>query len=130
MILVDSSVWIDYFKGVPTPQTDMLDLLLGYEPILIGDLILLEVLQGFSKQSDFNKAQELLGELEAIELGGIEIARKGAQYYRKLRAKGITVRKTMDVVIAARCIENKLELLHDDRDFLPFTEHFGLRTLL
>jgi len=108
----------------------MLDLLLGYAPLLIGDLILLEVLQGFGKQPEFDKAAELLGELDSVELGGLEIAKKGAEYYRQLCAKGITVRKTIDVVFATHCIEHKLELLHSGRDFVPFTEHFGLRTLV
>ncbi|UZW57912.1 PIN domain nuclease (plasmid) [Sphingobium sp. JS3065] len=129
MILVDSSVWIDFFRGRPSRETDILDELLGQEPLLIGDLVLAEVLQGFSADRDFKHAYRLLGSLELIEIGGREIALQAARNFRSLRARGITVRKTIDTLIATRCIEAGINLLHDDRDFDPFTEHLGLNAI-
>lgn len=129
MILVDSSVWIDYFRGTATPQTDRLDNLLGSEPLTIGDLILTEVLQGFTSDRDFNQAKKLLTSLVVIELGGLEIAIQAAKNYRKLRDLGITSRKTIDTVIATRCIAGGYTLLHSDRDFEPFVTHLGLRSV-
>ena len=129
MILVDSSVWIDYFRGTATPQTERLDGLLGTEPLAIGDLILTEVLQGFSSDRDFNQAKKLLTSLVVIELGGLEIAIQAAKNYRKLRDLGITSRKTIDTVIATRCIAGGYTLLHSDRDFEPFVTHLGLRSV-
>ena len=129
MILVDSSVWIDYFRGAATPQTERLDSLLGSEPLAIGDLILTEVLQGFSSDRDFNQAKKLLSSLDVIELGGQDIAIQAAKNYRKLRALGITARKTIDTIIATRCIAGGYILLHSDRDFDPFVTHLGLRSV-
>lgn len=126
MILVDSSVWIDYFRGVVTPQTDRLDALLGQEPVAIGDLMLAEVLQGFGKGRDFERALALLGVLDVVEIGGREVAVQAARNYRALRALGITVRKTIDTLIATRCIMDGLPLLYSDRDFEPFVERLGL----
>ena len=126
MILVDSSVWIDYFRGVSTPQSDMLDALLGNEPLAIGDLILVEVLQGFGSDRDFNQARKLLTSLAVVEMGGKDIVIQAARNFRALRALGVTVRKTIDTVIATRCIESRLPLLYSDRDFDPFVEHLGL----
>lgn len=127
MILVDSSVWIGYFRGVVTPQTEKLDHLLGHELLAIGDLILTEVLQGFDRDKDFRTARNLLTSLEVVELGGKEIAIRAASNYRLLRKRGVTVRKTIDTVIATRCIESGYHLLHNDRDFDPFVHHLGLR---
>ena len=127
MILVDSSVWVDYFRGTITPQTDKLDLLLGREPLAIGDLILTEVLQGFDDERDFTKVRRLLTSLTVIELGGRDIAIQAARNYRDLRRLGVTVRKTIDTIIATRCIESGYDLLHSDRDFDPFVAHLGLR---
>ena len=110
MTLVDSSVWIDYFRGVSTPQTNWLDASLGTEPIATGDLILTEVLQGFLSDRDFNQAEKLLVSLTIVDLGGRRIAIQAAKNFRALRARGITVRKTIDTVIATRCIENGLPL--------------------
>ena len=129
MILVDSSVWIDYFRGTATLQTERLDSLLGSEPLVIGDLILTEVLQGFTTDRDFNQAKKLLTSLVVIELGGLEIAIQAAKNYRKLRDLGITSRKTIDTVIATRCIAGGYTLLHSDRDFEPFVTHLGLRSV-
>lgn len=130
MILVDSSVWIDYFRGTVTPQTEALDLLLGSEPIATGDLILAEVLQGFVSDRDFNQAKRLLTSLVVVDLAGQDIAIQAAQNFRTLRSLGVTVRKTIDTIIATRCIENRLPLLFSDRDFDPFVEHLGLRSAL
>ena len=130
MILVDSSVWIDYFRGNATRQTDRLDSLLGTEPLAVGDLILVEVLQGFHNERDFRAARKLLRSLTVVSLGGQDIAIQAAKNYRALRLKGITVRKTIDTVIATYCIEHGYVLLHADRDFDAFVEHLGLRSLL
>ena len=129
MILVDSSVWIDYFQGTITAQTERLDGLLGREPLAIGDLILTEVLQGFHHDRDFNEARKMLTGLMVIELGGPEIAIQASKNFRTLRKRGVTVRKTIGTVIATRCIESGYELLHNDRDFDLFAKHLGLRVV-
>ncbi len=130
MILVDSSVWIDYFRGTVSAQTDRLDGLLGEEPLLIGDVILTEVLQGFTRERDFNEALRLMSTFEQIEIVGRDIAIHAARNFRALRAQGVTVRKTIDTLIATCCIENGLALLFSDRDFIPFVEHLGLVSAL
>lgn len=129
MILVDSSVWIDYFNGRQTAGTDWLDAALGSEPLLVGDIILTEVLQGFQSERDFRTARELLLAFPFMEMMGKEIALKSAGNYRFLRRKGVTVRKTIDVIIGTFCIQNQITLLHDDRDFEPMAEHLKLRTV-
>jgi predicted nucleic acid-binding protein len=128
VILVDSSVWIDYFRGTPTPEAETLDSLLSTEPIATGDLILTEVLQGFVSDRDFNQARKLLTSLMVVDLAGRDIAIQATRNFRVLRAHGITVRKTIDTLIATRCIESRLSLLYSDRDFDPFVEHLGLRS--
>ncbi|HUI82304.1 MAG TPA: PIN domain nuclease [Bryobacteraceae bacterium] len=130
MILVDSSVWIDYFNGVIAPQTEKLDALLGRELLAIGDLILTEVLQGFRDERDFNEARELLTSLLVVQLGGQEIAIQAAKNFRALRKSGVTARKTIDTVIATRCIEDGYQLLHNEKDFDAFRTHLGLRVVL
>jgi predicted nucleic acid-binding protein len=130
VILVDSSVWIDYFRGTKSPATDRLDGLLGNEPVATGDLVLAEVLQGFTSDTDFNRGNKLLTALPIIELVGAHIAIQAAKNFRTLRALGITVRKTIDTLIATSCIENRLTLLYSDSDFDPFVQHLGLRTAL
>jgi predicted nucleic acid-binding protein len=127
MILVDSSVWIDYFNGVATPESDLLDQLLGREPVAVGDLVLAEVLQGFRDDADYRAARDLLVGLAVFELLGAVRAIRVAENFRALRKQGITVRKTTDAVIATFCIEERLPLLYSDRDFDPFVEHLGLR---
>ena len=129
MILVDSSVWIDYFNGRITGQTQKLDALLGHEPLAIGDLILTEVLQGFADERDFNRARKMLTSLTVVELGGQEIAIQAAKNFRALRKRGVTARKTIDTIIATRCIGSGYELLHSDRDFDEFAKHLGLRVV-
>ena len=130
MILVDSSVWIDFFRGTVTPQSERLDQLLGRESLLIGDLILAEVLQGFTSERDFNQARKMLGALELVNLGGAEMAVQAARNFRTLRAKGVTIRKTIDTFIATCCIEQDHALLFSDRDFDPFVLHLGLRSAM
>ena len=129
MILVDSGVWVDYFRGTTTLQTDRLDQLLGRQPLVIGDLILTEVLQGFTTDRDFDDARKMLASLTVVDLGGEAIAIQAARNFRKLRALGVTVRKTIDTFIATWCIENGYSLLHNDRDFEPFVKHLGLRVI-
>jgi predicted nucleic acid-binding protein len=130
LILVDSSVWIDYFRGTSTRESDKLDSLLGSEPLITGDLILTEVLQGFRTVHEFDRARKLLTSLEVVELVGRNIAIQAARNFRTLRASGFTVRKTIDTVIATRCIESDYALLFSDRDFEPFVQHLGLRSVL
>ncbi|MGA2083405.1 MAG: PIN domain nuclease [Holophaga sp.] len=127
MILVDSSVWIDFFRGTPTPQVELLDALLGTEPLAIGDLILAEVLQGFRSDRDFNQARQLLLTFEMVNIVDSQTAIQAAKNFRALRTKGITVRKTVDTLIATCCLQKGHILLHSDRDFEPFATHLGLR---
>ena len=129
MILVDSSVWIDYFNGRKTWQTDLLDKLLSDVPIIIGDLILAEILQGFRSDNDYKTAKSFLSELPFRQMGGYQVAVQSAQNYRTLRKKGVTVRKTIDVIIGTYCILEDLPLLHDDRDFEPMESHLSLKIL-
>jgi predicted nucleic acid-binding protein len=130
MILVDSSVWIDYFNGVITLETDQLDGLLGETPVAIGDYILLEVLQGFRSDSDFAVARNLFGSLPTFQLLDPALVVQGARNCRTLRRAGITIRKSIDVVIATFCIERGHRLLFSDRDFDPFVDHLGLVSAL
>jgi len=125
-LLVDSSVWIDFFNGHITLQTDYLNEVLGESVIFVGDLILAEVLQGFRFEKDFEAARDALLKFPVVDILGKQIAVQCASNYRLLRSKGITVRKTIDCLIATYCIENDLELLHSDRDFDPFEEYLGL----
>ena len=129
MIVVDSSVWIDYFNGEETRQTLLLDAILGSEPVVIGDLILAEVLQGFRSDRDARRALDAMSTLEFEPMVGRDIALASARNYRALRARGVTVRKTIDMLIATWCMENRHVLLHSDRDFEPIRQHLGLETL-
>jgi predicted nucleic acid-binding protein len=129
VILVDSSVWVDYFRGVDTPEADKLGTLLGVEQVMTGDLILTEVLQGFISEREFNQGRKLLASLPTIPLVREEIAVQAARNLRKLRTRGITIRKTIDTLIATSCIEKEIALLYSDRDFDPFVQHLGLRSV-
>lgn len=129
MTVVDTSVWIDYFNGAETRETALLDALLGAEPVVIGDLILAEVLQGFASERDAREARAALDLLLFQSMVGRDVALAGARNYRALRARGVTVRKTIDMLIATFCLENGHRLLHADRDFIPIAEHLGLETL-
>ena len=128
MILVDSSIWVNYFNGISTWQTDLLDHYLSNVPVIIGDLILVEVLQGFRSNNDYEIAKDFLSALLFRQIGGFNVAVQSAQNYRVLRKSGITVRKTIDIIIATFCIIEGLTLLHDDRDFDPMVSHFSLKT--
>lgn len=126
MILADSSVWIDYFRGTKSPQADALHMLLAQERVAIGDLILTEVLHGFDTDRSYALAHDALLALPVIVLGGRETALRAAVHFRALRRRGITVRGTIDTIIATRCIEDGLPLLFKDRDFASFVQHLGL----
>lgn len=127
MVLVDSSVWIDFFRGLDCAQTRRLDELLRRHQVLTGDLILAQVLQGFRDDLKFRRARRWLGRLAYADLAGREVALQAARNYRLLRCQGVTVRKTIDVLIATFCIRNGHSLLYTDRDFDPMVEHLGLR---
>ena len=126
MIVVDSSVWIDFFNGAETHEVERLDALLGVTPVAVGDLILVEVLQGFRNERDASTARQLFCALPLLTMVGAQNAYKAAENYRTLRSRGITVRKTIDGIIATACIEANVPLLFSDCDFLPYVEHLGL----
>lgn len=130
MVLVDSSVWIDYLRGVETPQVRWLDHNLGVEPVAIGDLIFTEILQGCRTDRNFNEVCESLSALEQIEICGDDVKIEAARNVRRLRTLGVTSRKTIDTLIATRCIVSHLVLLHSDRDFDAFERHLGLRCVV
>jgi len=127
--VIDTSVWIDYFNGKATAETEVLDRLLGIESLIVGDLVLVEVLQGFRSDRDFRQALGLLAALEFREMVGQRVALASARNYRMLRAQGVTVRKTVDVIIGTFCILNGHRLLHSDRDFDPIESHLGLEVV-
>lgn len=129
MFLVDSSVWIAFFNGANLPQVDRLAGLARQNQILVGDLILLEVLQGFRSERDFQVARRLLLNRRVVSLVNRSIALRSAENYRALRQRGLTVRKTIDCLIATWCIEHGVPLLFSDHDFEPFVEHLGLQAL-
>ena len=126
MILVDSSIWIDYFNGTDNPYTTKLDSLLGVELIAIGDIILTEILQGFQCDKDFKTAKSVLLNLAVFDMLGQTNAIAAAENYRYLRKQGITIRKTLNCMIATFCIQKGYPLLFCDKDFQPFVEHLGL----
>lgn len=130
MILVDTRVWIDYFNGAENSYTDALDSALEKGIVAIGDLIFLEILQGFKNDRDFRNAKTTLETLDQYEMFGHSMALKCAENYRTLRKKGVTIRKTADVIIATFCIESEIPLLFSDRDFIPFVTHLGLRAVV
>ncbi len=130
MILVDTSVWVAYFNGQSSARTDALDDLLGVQEIIVGDLIMTEVLQGFRSDRHFRQVLRLLQSCPIVTMGGPQLAVRSAEQYRALRRRGITVRKTIDVIIGTYCIVNSIPLLHADRDFDPLARHFGLVSVL
>lgn len=127
MILVDTSIWIDYFNDVNSPHCNVLDLALVEGTAAIGDLIFLEILQGFKKDKDYKNTKSQLSKLDQYEMLGLKMVGNCADNYRSLRKKGVTVRGTAGVIIATFCIENKLPLLFKDKDFNPFVKYLGLR---
>jgi hypothetical protein len=130
MIIVDTSVWVDYFNGKRSEETDSLDTMLGNQEILLGDLILTEILQGFQEDRLFREAQNMLESFPVVAMFGMQFAIKSAANYRTLRKRGVTVRKTIDVMIGTYCIEKHIPLLYTDRDFDPMVRHLGLQSVL
>ena len=126
MILADTSVWIDYFNGNITVHTDTLDAALFAGTVAIADLIFLEILQGFKSDNDYKQAKDRLAKLDQYSIFNSDMVERCAENYRFLRKKGITIRKTNDVIIATYCIEYQLPLLFNDSDFDPFVKHLGL----
>jgi predicted nucleic acid-binding protein len=117
VILVDTSVWIDYFNGVENKQTESLDRILSEQSVFVGDIILTEILQGFDSDKEFRLAKQALEPLDCVHLGGKSLAIKAASNFRFLRSKGVTIRKTVDMLIGSWCIKHEVELLHNDKDF-------------
>ena len=130
MILVDSSVWIDYFEGVDAPHTRKLNSILGHEDLATGDLIITEVLQGFSKKKEFDAVLDILEACRLVIVSDKQISIQAAKNYIYLRSIGFTIRKTVDTLIATRCILSGHELLHNDKDFQPFELHLGLKCVI
>lgn len=130
MIVVDSSVWIDFFRDLPTPQVELLDRALGRNEVFAADLVVAEVLQGFRDDRSFDLVLDRLSLATPLDVSGQAVAIASARNYRELRRRGHTIRKTIDVLIATRCILNDLPLLFSDRDYLPFVQHLGLRSAL
>jgi predicted nucleic acid-binding protein len=130
LIVVDSSVWIDFFNGKVTPQTGKLLSLMGNEPLLVGDLILCEILQGARTEAHARTLEEELRKFEVVPMLNPELAVTAAKNYRTLRGEGITIRKTIGLIIGTFCIAFKHALLHDDRDFGPMETHLGLKAAL
>jgi predicted nucleic acid-binding protein len=129
MLMVDSTVWVDYFNGIGDPLTDYLDQIVDKTPILLGDLILAEVLQGFRDDTDFEEARRTFGKYMQVEMVNPELALQSARNYRLLRRRGITVRKTIASLIATYCIENEHDLLHNDSDFDGYEKYLGLKAI-
>ncbi len=127
MIVADTSAWIDYVRGIEASHTNILDYELQHNRIITGDLIITEFLQGFREEKEYQAAKRIMESLEYHDFVGKEIAIQAAQNLRKLRKKGITVRKTIDVIIATFCIENGYALIHNDHDFDPMEEILGMK---
>ena len=130
IVLVDSSIWIDLFRDRATAGTAALASLINRRRVAIGDLILTEVLQGFARESDFERARQTLLLAAPLTIADDVVALQAARHYRTLRARGITIRKTIDTLIATRCILDRIPLLYSDRDFDPFVQHLGLRSAM
>ena len=126
MVIVDTTVWVDYFNALQNPETDWLDVELEHQRLGLPDLILCEVLQGFGDELVAKKIERELRKLEQLETGSVALALDAARNYRALRSRGHTVRKTIDCLIATFCLRGRHSLLHRDRDFDPFEEMLGL----
>jgi predicted nucleic acid-binding protein len=129
MIVIDTSVWIDHLNDQVTQKVARMRDLVGREPVLVGDIILCEILQGLRTEREAHLVEEALRQFELASMCGVEIASRAAANYRHLRARGVTVRKTIDLIIGTFCIENDHVLLHDDYDFEPMRQHLGLRVI-
>ncbi len=127
MVLVDTSVWIDLLAGRETEEVGLLREVSAHQPVTTGDIMVCEVLQGIRSPREFDLAAEVLLALSPVTIGGVATALAAAANYRTLRRRGVTIRGTIDCLIATYCIENGHALLHSDRDFRPFEEHLGLR---
>ena len=127
MIIADTSAWIDYFKGIDAEHTNILDIELSRNRVGTGDLIIAEFLQGFRNDRDYQDAKSLMDSLEYFNLVGRDVALSASQNFLLLKREGITVRKTIDVLVATFCIINDFELIHNDKDFEPFEKKLGLR---
>jgi len=127
--LVDSSVWIDFFNGRGSPEALYFKDNLRRERFLVADLVLLEVLQGFRGDLEFERARDAMLKFQVVSLGGRQAALRSAQNYRRLRAQGVTVRSAIDCLIASFCIANECRLLHSDRDYSYFAAHLGLKVV-
>jgi predicted nucleic acid-binding protein len=126
VIVVDTSVWIDFLNGKDAPHVRRLRAALGAEEIIVGDLMLCEVLQGLDSERDARDVEALLRRFQIVPITGDAIAVVAARNYRSLRRLGITIRKTIDLLIGTWCIENRMALLHNDSDFRPMVRHLGL----
>lgn len=126
MIVADTSAWIDYVRGIDAPHTNALDYELLHNRLITGDIIIAEFLQGFREEKDYLDAKKIMDSLEYHDFVGREIAVQASMNFRLLRKRGITIRKTIDMIIATFCIENGYQLIHNDRDFDPMEEHLGL----
>jgi predicted nucleic acid-binding protein len=124
--LVDTSVWIDYFNGIESEHTESLDSILSEQTVIVGDIILTEILQGFNSDKEFQLAKQALSPLDCVHLGGKSLAIKAASNFRFLRSKGVTIRKTVDMLIATWCINHEVALLHNDKDFDHIVAHLPL----
>jgi predicted nucleic acid-binding protein len=129
VILVDTSVWVDYLRGAGTPQAARLDGLIGVEPLLVGDLILCEVLQGVPTERQARGIEAALRRFEVVPLVGERVALRAAANFRALRSLGVTVRRTIDLLIGTYCVEHGHALLHSDREFDAMERHLGLSVL-
>ena len=127
--MVDSSVWISYLNAKSTQETEFLESILGKSPIVMPDLVYSEILQGYRGDFVFQETKKFLNEFPFAILGSKELALSSAENYRFLRKKGVTIRKTIDCYIASYCISKDIPLLHSDRDFDPFVEHLGLKSI-
>jgi predicted nucleic acid-binding protein len=127
VILADTSVWVDYFRGNGNSHTEALNVALDSEVLVMGDLVLAELLQGFPSEQQATLAQSALLDLQVMTLGGREVALRAADYYRFLRRQGTTVRGTVDMIIASWCIINDVPLIHSDKDFLGMSKWIGLQ---
>lgn len=129
MVVVDTSAWIEYFKGSQAPEVALLDNCLDHDFVVLGDLIYCEVMQGIGNRNERERITRLFLSLPRYPLVGFEIAGKAAANYRHLRTQGVTVGKTIDVIIATFCMEKSFYLIHCDRDFDFIAEYLPLKVI-
>ncbi len=126
-LVADTSVWVDYFRNVDSPVAGFLEAAIGTKRVIVPDLVLLEALRGAPSEPSALKIEVALSKFQIVVLGGHELAVKSARNYRILRANGVTIRGSIDLLIGTWCIENDIPLLHSDRDFTPMQQHLGLK---